>query len=123
QALDYLRPVLDISAKRLSELDKTEFLRAWFAVGFLHHQLHPDSALSNGTHTSRPKGGGVSDKSDRRLFSPVFNLSGWPVSLVPLAKEARRRLDRGAISLQDYYCSDAYSAGANWNLGEASVRH
>lgn len=123
QALEFLRPIMEIDSKELAALSKTDFLRAWFAVGFLHHQLHPDSAASNGTHTSRPKHANLNDKLDVKLFSPVFNLSGWPVSLVPLAKEARRRLNAGSISLQDYYCSDAYRAGAQWKVGGMDVRH
>jgi len=123
QALECLRPIMNIGPKDLGALSRQEFLRAWFAIGFLHNQLHPDSAVANGKRKSRVAEIAVSDKSVVRIFSPVFKLSGWPVSLVPVATEARRRLQSGAISLDDYYCSDAYRAGALWNLGDRNGGH
>ncbi len=95
----YLRPI--------STLASNEFLSAWWAVGFLHPNLHPDAALENGHELSLGPKRGVSF-----VLEPVFVRSGWPVELIPVAKEARRRFDSGEISEDEYYCSAAVMAGA-----------
>ena len=95
----YLRP--------LTNLTKDEFLRAWWAVGFLHPTLHPDSALDSDRALSRGPRRGVSF-----VLEPVYIRSGWPVELIPIAQEARRRFDEGLITEDEYYCSAAVMAGA-----------
>ncbi len=93
--------------RRLAELSKEEFLAAWWAVGFLHSHLHPDAALENGREVSRGTKRGVSF-----VVEPVYLRSGWPVELIPIAREARRRFDAGLLSEDEYYCSAAVMAGA-----------
>ena len=46
------------------------------------------------------------------MLEPVYIRSGWPVELIPLAQEARRRFESKLISEDDYYCSVAVMAGA-----------
>lgn len=91
----------------LTDLSKDEFLEAWWAVGFLHPNLHPDAALDNGKALSPGPKRGVSF-----VLEPVYVRSGWPVELIPIAVEARRRFDDGRLSEDEYYCSAAVMAGA-----------
>lgn len=93
--------------RQLSILSKEEFLDAWWAVGYLHPNLHPDAAMENGKEVSRGTRRGVSF-----VVEPVYVRSGWPVELIPVAHEARRRFDAGLLSEDEYYCSAAVMAGA-----------
>jgi DNA (cytosine-5)-methyltransferase 1 len=93
--------------RQLSMLSKEEFLDAWWAVGYLHPNLHPDAAMENGKEVSRGTRRGVSF-----VVEPVYVRSGWPVELIPVAQEARRRFDAGLLSEDEYYCSAAVMAGA-----------
>lgn len=95
----YLRP--------LDCLSKDEFLEAWWAIGFLHPNLHPDAAADNGKVLSHGPRRGVSF-----VLEPVYVRSGWPVELVPIVIEARKRFDLGYLSEDEYYCSAAVMAGA-----------
>jgi DNA (cytosine-5)-methyltransferase 1 len=96
----FLRPITD--------LPKNEFLRSWWAVGFLHPNLHPDAAFDNGKALSKGPRRGVSF-----VLEPFYVRSGWPVELIPIAQEARRRFDTGLLSEDEYYCSAAVIAGAS----------
>lgn len=96
--------------KDLAQLSKQEFLKAWWAVGYLHPNLHPDAALDNGKDLSPGPRRGVSF-----VLEPYYVRSGWPVELIPLALEARRRFDGKALAEEEYYCSGAVIAGAAAN--------
>jgi len=91
----------------LSNLSKADFLSAWWAVGFLHPNLHPDAASDSGKVLSPGPKRGVSF-----VLEPVYVRSGWPVELIPIAIEARKRFDEGLLSEDEYYCSAAMMAGA-----------
>lgn len=91
----------------LPNLSKEEFLAAWWAVGFLHPNLHPDAAMDDGKVLSKGPRRGVSF-----VLEPFYVRSGWPVELIPIAVEARRRFDEGLLSQDEYYCSAAVIAGA-----------
>lgn len=93
--------------RQLPVLSKEEFLDAWWAVGYLHPNLHPDAAMENGKEVSRGTKRGVSF-----VVQPVYVRSGWPVELIPVAQEARRRFNAGLLSEDEYYCSAAVMAGA-----------
>jgi DNA (cytosine-5)-methyltransferase 1 len=88
-------------------MPKSEFLEAWWAVGYLHPHLHPDAAVDKGKSVSRGTKSGVSF-----VLEPVYIQSGWPVELIPVAQEARRRFDNKLLSEDEYYCSAAVMAGA-----------
>src|SRR5882672_2256754 len=115
QALDWLVPVFTAAGQRmLRDVSRAEFLRAWSSIGYLHFWLHPDSALANGNW--------VLDRRDEKsalnrvapdLVSPIFELSGWPMSLVPIAIEGHRRLSADKLRVRDFYCSAAHIAGAS----------
>ena len=91
----------------LTQLPKPEFLQAWWAVGYLHPNLHPDAASDSGRELSPGPKRGVSF-----VLEPYYVRSGWPVELIPLALEARRRFDAGVLAENEYYCSAAVIAGA-----------
>lgn len=93
--------------KNITQLPKAEFLSAWWAVGYLHPNLHPDAAMDNGKAVSRGTRRGVSF-----VIEPIYVQSGWPVELIPIAQEARRRFDHKLLSEDEYYCSVAVMAGA-----------
>jgi DNA (cytosine-5)-methyltransferase 1 len=95
----YIRPI--------STLSKADFLSVWWAVGYLHPNLHPDAASANGKEISRGPRRGISF-----VLEPVYVRSGWPVELIPIAVEARQRFEAGLLTEDEYYCSAAVMAGA-----------
>lgn len=112
EAVSWLLPILDRSGKALSQMDKTEFLRAWRAVAFLYPGLHPDSALDHGTTIEvRSEGPAWVVKKAPSLISPYYCQSGWPVALKPLADEAWRRDSIGLLADEELYATDAQRAG------------
>ena len=113
-AVNWLRPVLDRSAKELSQMEKSEFLRAWRAVAFLYPGLHPDSALDHGKRIEeRKEGPSWVMMIEPRLVTPYYCQSGWPVVLKALADEAWRRADAGLLADDELYSIEAQHAGMN----------
>jgi DNA (cytosine-5)-methyltransferase 1 len=91
----------------LAQHSTADFLKAWWAVGYLHPNLHPDAAFDSGKELSLGPKRGVSF-----VLEPYYVRSGWPVELIPLAAEARRRFNAKLLSEDEYYCSAAVIAGA-----------
>lgn len=100
------------SFSHISRISQQQFLSVWWAVGYVHPHLHPDAAAENGRELSPGPKRGVS-----LVMEPIYVRSGWPVDLVPLAIEARRRFDVGMMSEDEYYCSLAVVAGAGGGAG------
>lgn len=99
-------------SKTLRQLPLAEFKRGWYSIGFLYAGLHPDSALEHGTEVSNS----AEDfpeirKIEPRLLAPFFVDSGWPVLLAPIAAEAWRRFEAGELKDDEFYCSEAVTAG------------
>lgn len=127
QAVDWLRPLLDMPPKGLRRVEADVFKRAWFAIAFLYAGLHPDSALNHGETICR--------KCEReyepvaslepRLTAPYYERSGWPVVLAPIAREAWRRFRNKELNEEDFYCSEAQMAGMcyrnPWLAGEVRI--
>lgn len=108
QAIQQLETFVEsLLLRRLTDTPKDEFLRTWWAVCFLHPNLHPDAASDNGTALSKGPRRGISF-----VVEPVYVRSGWPVELIPIAHEARRRFDENLLDEDEYYCSAAVIAGA-----------
>lgn len=99
--------VQSLFLRRLTDVSKNEFLLSWWAVCFLHPNLHPDAAFDNGKALSKGPKRGVSF-----VLEPVYVRSGWPVELIPIAQEARRRFVAKELEEDEYYCSAAVIAGA-----------
>jgi DNA (cytosine-5)-methyltransferase 1 len=110
-AIGFLEEFVEsLFTRPITRLDKEEFLRVWGAVGYLHPQLHPDAVLDNGHAVSRGTRRDVSF-----VLEPVYVRSGWPVELMPIAQEARRRFEVGLLHEREYYCSAAIMAGEVMN--------
>lgn len=116
QAITRVIPVMKAADELWLDLvSKSEFKKAWFSLGFIHGHLHPDAALENGkSKTSVRNGLRLPRRSPQGLITPVFARSGWPVSLIPIVEEARRRLMQRKLNVEEYYCSRARVAGARW---------
>jgi DNA (cytosine-5)-methyltransferase 1 len=104
-----------VGQRGMRDLPMDEFKRAWFSLGYLHNWLHPDSVVQDDDRV-------VEINHDPALLTelapefaaPVYATSGWPVRLVPLAKEAARRFHDGRLRSDEYYCSQAQIAGWRW---------
>ena len=48
---------------------------------------------------------------DQRLKTPFYVESGWPVVLAPVVKEAWRRYEADELKDEEFYCSEAVTAG------------
>jgi DNA (cytosine-5)-methyltransferase 1 len=116
QAIEWLRPLLDIAERApraLRKVDAQQFKRAWFAIAFLYAGLHPDGALDHGETTLRDAASDYPPVSrlEPRLLAPYYERSGWPVVLAPIAREAWRRYRRSELDEDEFYCSEAQMAG------------
>lgn len=117
QAMQWLVPAVDAAAttRRLRALPANEFKKAWFSIGYLHNWLHPDSAGDNGDRIINK----VHQPTLLTTFAPeiavpAYECSGWPIRLVPVAREAARRFQQGQLRFDEYYCSEAQIAGWEW---------
>ncbi len=112
QAVNWILPLLDLGERALRGIPDEAFKRAWYSIAFLYAGLHPDSALEHGNRIGRKMHEVVSlGHMEPRLLKPYYKLSGWPVVLAPIAKEAWRRYEGGLLKEQEFYCSDAQMAG------------
>ena len=113
EAIQWLMVLIRAADSRgLHRVTNEEFKRGWYSIGFLYPGLHPDSTLEHGTELSYEMEDGFNDKSiEPRLVAPYYIQSGWPVVLKPVAKEARRRFNRGELADDEYYCTEALIAG------------
>jgi DNA (cytosine-5)-methyltransferase 1 len=117
QAVEWLTPAAgtELMTRRLRVLPMDTFKKAWFSLGFLNTWLHPDSAGDQGDFTTdRVYQSGLLGAIAPQIAVPAYASSGWPISLVPLAKEAARRFQDGRLRLDEYYCSMAHIAGWEW---------
>lgn len=110
EALSWLMPLLDMPANALRKTSKYKFLKAWGAISFLFPGLHPDGACEKGKIATACPPSSECD-TDTRLKSPYYEISGWPVVLVPLAEEAWRRHENNELSMDEIYRCDAQQAG------------
>lgn len=98
-----------------TKIPTTSFKLGWYATAYLFGHLHPDSAKENGSQVRNETivRSNRLEKISPKLLKPLYARSGWPVRLVPLAKEAYRRYKTGELSVQEYYCSEVFIAGVN----------
>lgn len=112
EAFERLIPLIQTTDDRcLRRMTIEEFKSSWFSVGFLYSNLHPDGVLENGEILYEPSTMNALPDFVKELSSPTYARSGWPVKLVPIGKEARRRFLKGELSQDDYYYSHAQMAG------------
>lgn len=89
----------------ISEVPSDIFNEGWRSIHYLMPQLHPTSALENGDVIVEDSSSYLGDSvlDNQLLIRTAFKRSGWPVSLVNFAKEAKRRYDLGILSEIDFY--------------------
>jgi DNA (cytosine-5)-methyltransferase 1 len=117
QAVEWLTPAVHVAqaASKLRTLTIDEFKKAWFSVGFLDNWLHPDSAGDNGDLiVDQGHQSALLAAIAPQIAAPAYAQSGWPIRLVPLAKEAARRFQVGHLRFDEYYYSGAQIAGWEW---------
>ncbi len=109
QALQWLIPALD---SPLSDMPQEDFLKAWFAIGYLYGGIHPDEATDHGTEISmKDEGPDRFRLIEPRLIAPFYVKSGWPVVLAPLADEAWARAEDGLLEDDELYCYELVNIG------------
>lgn len=102
-------PALD---RPLANMPHDDFLKAWFAIGYLYGGLNPDEATNHGTEISCKEDGPDRFRLiDRRLIAPFYVHSGWPLVLAPLAEEAWRRDEFGMLDDDELYCYEVVRMG------------
>jgi DNA (cytosine-5)-methyltransferase 1 len=106
EALKSLIELINFTGKtKLSKIPHEIFIKGWFGISCLYPYLHPKSALENGDFISEIplQENPILDNVDKSLTKPIYERSGWPVYLVPLAVEARRRFELDELSIMEYY--------------------
>lgn len=121
QAVEWLTPAVAAAtgSNTLRALPMNDFKRAWFSIGFLHNWLHPDGAGDNGDLiVNEAHQTALLETIAPQFAVPAYALSGWPIRLVPLAKEAARRFQLGHLRFDEYYYSGAQIAGWEWSTSK-----
>jgi DNA (cytosine-5)-methyltransferase 1 len=114
QAVEWLTKVIGgtNNGQRLRSLPLVDLKKAWFSIGFLNSWLHPDGAHEKGEHVDediyQPA---MLARLVPEIAAPVYASSGWPIQLIPIAREAARRFQQGKLRLDEYYCSHAQITG------------
>ncbi len=112
QAVECILPLLDRSARELSKISNDEFKCVWSAISFIYMGLHPDGACEPRQRTVDHYDDYNSIvKIEPRLLAPYYEESGWPVILVPIAKEAWHRYHNGLLDNKEFYCVESLKAG------------
>jgi len=125
EATDRLVGLVNVADKKqLFRMAREEFLRGWCSIGFLYPDLHPDSALEDGTRTSGTSvhARGELGRIAPRLAAPHYVHSGWPVAVVPVVREAWRRYQAKQFTEQEFYCSEAVLASIRCRHESTKVR-
>ncbi|WP_217638566.1 DNA cytosine methyltransferase [Rhodanobacter glycinis] len=117
QAAEWLTAIVEGTGngQRLRTLPLDDFKKAWFSIGFLNSWLHPDSASQNGGRVDEDvhQPAMLADLVPE-IAAPIYASSGWPVRLIPIAREATRRFQQGKLRFDEYYCSHAQLMGWTW---------
>jgi DNA (cytosine-5)-methyltransferase 1 len=125
QAAEWLSKVVEgsTSGHGLRSLPLVELKKAWFSIGFLNSWLHPDSAKERGEHVGEAAGQpALLVRLVPQIATPVYASSGWPIQLIPIAREVSRRFQQGKLRVDEYYCSHAQMAGWScWEEQEGDV--
>ena len=88
----------DCHIRPLDFVEDEEFRVVWKKVHALLPHLHPESCLDNGTEISA-----VPKRDVSFCLEPYFTRSGWPVELVAVAQEARKRYILKRLTSDEYY--------------------
>ncbi len=107
--IDSLIPQKDIGTiTTFSDMETDDFLKCWYSISYYCFHLHPDSINENLKEdynlTDIMPHYGCNEKTTPTQH--IHIQSGWPLDFIPLVLEAQKRLKKGSISLEEYYCSD-----------------
>jgi DNA (cytosine-5)-methyltransferase 1 len=86
--------------ENISNVSDHELLKLWKIIHNLMPYLHPEAATDNGQQISH-----TPSKEVSFCIEPYYLRSGWPVELVPIALEIRKRYVDGRLAFSDYYHS------------------
>jgi DNA (cytosine-5)-methyltransferase 1 len=108
-----------INSKNIAKIPTDLLINGWISLAYIFYHLHPDSAFENGDLISNEKTQYFATNSELLpdWFTPIYERSGWPILLTPVAKEVRSRYENGSISQEDYYCSYYFVLGYQNSLG------
>jgi len=109
----------------LAKLSDEGFKHGWFAIAYLYNHLHPDSAKEHGTSIvqSEIPLASLLHKLPQKLIDPIYERSGWPIALAPIAAEAHRRFEDGQLLAKDYYCSEIFIQGYYSERNKSNVKY
>jgi len=101
-----------VDSDSLSEMPKDRFLDGWLSISFLFPGLHPDELLTDGSDNIIEIDNAEHDTEiDKRLITPCYEQSGWPVILSAVVDEAYRRNANDSLTDAELYCYEAAMAG------------
>ncbi|TFG45047.1 MAG: DNA cytosine methyltransferase [Candidatus Brocadiia bacterium] len=121
EAIQWLLPLLDLDTHALRHIENERFSRGWAAISFLYPGLHPDGGLERGNVSHDIDENNCLGNVDPRLQGPYYEISGWPVVLVPVAEEAWRRFENKIFKYDDLYRCDAQREGMRYRNPELFV--
>jgi DNA (cytosine-5)-methyltransferase 1 len=117
-ALQWLVGLLDLDTRSLRRITKENLSRGWAAISFLYPELHPDGSLDRSNTSYDIEDNPTISDVDPRLLKPYFEISGWPVVLVPIAEEVWRRFKNKDFDYREFYRCDAQREGMRYrNFG------
>ena len=78
-------------------MSTAEFLETWNLVHVIHPTLHPEAAFDTSGEIQMPPNG------TSLIYAPFYKRTGWPIELIPIAREAFDRFTKNELTEEDYY--------------------
>jgi len=97
----------------LAYLPRQPFLAGWYAIFYLMPGLHPDSVPQRSGETIMGEADVACDLPDSlcEALRVADAATGWPVTLIPVLRNAWRRYKCGDLKEHEFYCVEAQMAG------------
>lgn len=106
QALNRLSKILEVkNIRKFYQISSVDFKLGWFSIAYLYPSLHPVGALDNNRSLKWVENNSID--RDLYLSSLCHVESGWPVTLMPIVREAWRRYKEGDLQEGELYCDEA----------------
>lgn len=97
-AIDKLEQLINsLYLGTLAKMGSREFVAVWNLIHVVHPTLHPESAFDTSSEIQMPSNG------TSLVIAPYYKRTGWPIELIPIAREALVRFQRNEISEAEYY--------------------
>ena len=81
----------------IKNMSKEDFKKIWNLVHLIHPTLHPESALDESSDLQ------MASHGTSVVYAPFYKGTGWPVELIPIAREAFERYRKQELTAEDYY--------------------